>query len=153
MDAAARYWLPRLLFQRGLALVYLIAFLRAVKTFPAVRGRAWTAPRGCAAFVRQVAFRTSPSIFYLFPNDRAFSAAAWVGGCAFHGGAWLAPGWLMAPAGLALRLAAWEVKRTWYARPAMGPVWAYGCACALLLLSVERIGVTDVAVPFVYFQF
>jgi hypothetical protein len=33
MDAAARYWLPRLLFQRGLALVYLIAFLRAVKHF------------------------------------------------------------------------------------------------------------------------
>jgi hypothetical protein len=59
----------------------------------------------------------------------------------------------MALAGLALLLAAWAEKRAWFARLATGPVWAYGCACALLLLGVELIGVRDVAVPFVYLQF
>jgi hypothetical protein len=29
----------------------------------------------------------------------------------------------------------------------------YGAAMALLLLGIELIGVTEVAVPFVYFQF
>jgi hypothetical protein len=31
MDGTSRYWLPRLLFQQGLGLVYSIAFLVAVK--------------------------------------------------------------------------------------------------------------------------
>jgi alginate O-acetyltransferase complex protein AlgI len=68
-------------------------------------------------------------------------------------GAWLAPAWLMALAGLCLLLAILEEKRGWFERLAAGPAWSYACACAVLLLSVELIGVTDVAVPFVYFQF
>jgi D-alanyl-lipoteichoic acid acyltransferase DltB (MBOAT superfamily) len=69
------------------------------------------------------------------------------------GGTWIVPVWLMILVGLCLGLAGLEEKRKWFARLAAGPVWAYACACALLLCCVELIGVTDVAVPFVYFQF
>ena len=55
--------------------------------------------------------------------------------------------------GVCLLLAALEEKRQWFEKLAAGPAWAYACAAAMLLLSVELIGVTDVAVPFVYFQF
>ena len=61
--------------------------------------------------------------------------------------------WLMVLVGLCLALAGLEEKRAWFARLAASPVWAYASACALLLFCVELIGVTDVAVPFVYFQF
>ena len=46
-----------------------------------------------------------------------------------------------------------EEKKEWFEKIAVGPSWAYGAACALLLLSVELIGFTGPAVPFVYFQF
>jgi D-alanyl-lipoteichoic acid acyltransferase DltB (MBOAT superfamily) len=70
-----------------------------------------------------------------------------------RGGSWLPPVWLMALIGLCLLLAAIEEKRQWFEKLAQGPAWAYACAAAVLLMSVELIGVTDVAVPFVYFQF
>jgi hypothetical protein len=46
-----------------------------------------------------------------------------------------------------------EEKKEWFEEISMGPAWAYGAVCALLLLSVELIGYTANAVPFVYFQF
>jgi len=70
-----------------------------------------------------------------------------------RGGAWLVPVWLMVLIGVCLLLAAIEEKRQWFAKLATGPAWAYACAAAVLLLCVELIGVTDVPVPFVYFQF
>jgi alginate O-acetyltransferase complex protein AlgI len=69
------------------------------------------------------------------------------------GGSWLVPVWLMVLIGACLLLAALEEKRQWFERLAAGPAWSYACAAALLLISVELIGVTDVTVPFVYFQF
>ena len=52
-----------------------------------------------------------------------------------------------------LVLAVLEEKKEWFEEISLGPAWAYGAVCALLLLSVELIGYTDSAVPFVYFQF
>ncbi len=46
-----------------------------------------------------------------------------------------------------------EEKKEWFEEISLGPAWAYGAVCALLLLSVELIGYTQSAVPFVYFQF
>ena len=46
-----------------------------------------------------------------------------------------------------------EEKLGWFEKLAVGPAWAYGAVCALLLLSVELLGYTEAAVPFVYFQF
>jgi alginate O-acetyltransferase complex protein AlgI len=52
-----------------------------------------------------------------------------------------------------LALAILEEKYAWFERLVQAPAWLYGVAVALLLLGIELIGVTEVAVPFVYFQF
>jgi hypothetical protein len=77
MPEAADYWLSRFLFQRGLALVYLIAFLVALNQFRPLLGEHGLLP--VPNFVQQVPFADSPSLFYLFPKDVAFAAAAWIG--------------------------------------------------------------------------
>jgi hypothetical protein len=71
------YWLTRLVFQRGLALVYLIAFLVAANQFVPLLGERGILP--VPRFVEQVPFSASPSLFFLAPTDRAFTAAAWIG--------------------------------------------------------------------------
>jgi len=94
-------------------------------------------------------------IGWVFFRAATLRAAAYVLGQMFagSGGAWLVPAWLMVLIGVCLVLAALEEKADWFRRIAAGPAWAYAAACAVLLLCVELIGVTDVAVPFVYFQF
>jgi hypothetical protein len=77
MPETADYWLSRLLFQRGLALVYLIAFLVALNQFRPLLGEHGLLP--VPNFVKQVPFTDSPSLFYLFPKDAAFAVAAWGG--------------------------------------------------------------------------
>ena len=71
------YWLTRLLLERGIAVICLIAFLVALNQFRPLLGERGLLP--VPAFVRQVPFRESPSLFYLFPRDLAFTAAAWIG--------------------------------------------------------------------------
>ena len=65
----------------------------------------------------------------------------------------LIPGWLLAMVGIALVIALFEERFTWIDSLARGPAWAYVAAAVALLLTVEMIGVTEKAVPFVYFQF
>jgi D-alanyl-lipoteichoic acid acyltransferase DltB (MBOAT superfamily) len=65
----------------------------------------------------------------------------------------LIPAWQLDLALITLLLALFEEKKDWFEKIALGPAWAYGAACAILLLSVELIGYTQAAVPFVYFQF
>jgi alginate O-acetyltransferase complex protein AlgI len=65
----------------------------------------------------------------------------------------LIPLWQKYLAFLTLLLALFEEKKEWFEKIALGPAWAYGAVCAILLLSVELIGYTESAVPFVYFQF
>jgi len=69
-----------------------------------------------------------------------------------HGGL-LIPRWERGLAVITLVLAVLEEKKEWFEEIAIGPAWAYGAACAVLLLSVELLGFTEAAVPFVYFQF
>ena len=61
--------------------------------------------------------------------------------------------WIMELAFITLLLAVIEEKKHWFDKIAMGPAWAYGLVCALLLLCVEMIGFSEAPVPFVYFQF
>jgi alginate O-acetyltransferase complex protein AlgI len=68
-------------------------------------------------------------------------------------GTQLVPRWLKVLALITLLLALLEEKKEWFEEVSLGPAWAYGAVCALLLLSVELIGFTQAAVPFVYFQF
>jgi hypothetical protein len=67
----------RTLYQRGLALVYLIAFVNAVNEFKPLLGEQGLLP--VPAWVKAVPFTASPSLFYLAPKDWAFTAAAWLG--------------------------------------------------------------------------
>ncbi|HEY3824009.1 MAG TPA: lipase maturation factor family protein [Bryobacteraceae bacterium] len=75
--SAGEYWLTRYVFQRGLGIVYLIAFLCALNQFRPLLGEHGLLP--VPAFVKQVSFRESPSLFFFAPKDWAFAAAAWIG--------------------------------------------------------------------------
>lgn len=78
------HWLPdaadasaRLLFQRGLALVYLIAFIAARNQYRGLLGSRGLTPM--ADFVARVPFRRAPSFFHWRSSDRAFLTVAWTG--------------------------------------------------------------------------
>jgi hypothetical protein len=71
------YWLTRTVFQRALALVYLIAFINAVNQFKPLLGERGLLP--APLWIKSVPFRASPSLFYLAPKDWAFTGAAWLG--------------------------------------------------------------------------
>ena len=71
------YWYSRFVFERGLALMYLVGFLVAANQFVPLLGEHGLLP--VPDFVRAVPFRASPSLFYLMPRDAAFRTAAWLG--------------------------------------------------------------------------
>src|SRR5215468_7138181 len=72
-----RYWLTRLVLQRGLALVYLIAFIAVIHQFKPLLGEHGLL--AVARFVKQVDFAQSPSFFFWFPKDFAFNVFGWIG--------------------------------------------------------------------------
>ncbi|MDY6765009.1 MAG: lipase maturation factor family protein, partial [Halobacteria archaeon] len=74
---AESYWLVRFLFQRGLALIYLIAFLVAANQFRPLAGENGLLP--IDEYVERAAFKERPSLFYLVPNDRVIGIVAWTG--------------------------------------------------------------------------
>jgi alginate O-acetyltransferase complex protein AlgI len=65
----------------------------------------------------------------------------------------LIPVWLLYFAGLTFLVALAEEKWEWIERLPHGPAWAYAAMVVAMLFSVELIGVTEKAVPFIYFQF
>ena len=70
-------WLVRLVFQRGLAGIYLLVFIGALNQFPVLLGEQGLLP--AADFMRRVNFQEAPSIFYWRYSDRFIKAVAWVG--------------------------------------------------------------------------
>ncbi|MFE1192716.1 lipase maturation factor family protein [Streptomyces olivaceoviridis] len=117
---APDYWLSRLVFQRALAAVYLVAFLTAALQFRALLGERGMLP--IPRHLARVRFRHAPSLFHLHYSDRFFAACAWTG-CAVSaallaGADSLLPLW----AGILLWLLPWalylsivNVGQTWYA--------------------------------------
>ncbi|MEE2034542.1 lipase maturation factor family protein [Rhodococcus chondri] len=71
------YTIGRLLVTRGLAAIYLVAFLAALLQFRALIGAHGILP--VPAFVRAVPFRRSPSLFHWRYSDRLFAAVATAG--------------------------------------------------------------------------
>ncbi len=69
--------LPRFVYQRGLGLIYLIAFLTAAFQFRPLLGEQGLLP--VPHYVARVPFHSAPSLFYLAPHDAAFALAAWLG--------------------------------------------------------------------------
>src|SRR5919206_3941108 len=70
-------WLARLFVQRGLAAVYLIAFLVAVNQFRPLLGERGLLP--VPRFLATVPFRRAPSVFHFHYSDRGFALVAWAG--------------------------------------------------------------------------
>ncbi|MFE2641194.1 lipase maturation factor family protein [Streptomyces nigra] len=116
---APEYETSRLVFQRALAGVYLVAFLTAALQFRALLGERGLLP--VPRFVARVPFRAAPSLFQLHYSDRFFAGGAWAG-CAVSaallaGVDSLVPLW----AALLLWLVPWllylsivNVGQTWY---------------------------------------
>ncbi|AXK37075.1 lipase maturation factor family protein [Streptomyces armeniacus] len=75
--AAPEQWLSRLIMQRALAGVYVVAFVSAALQFRALLGSRGITP--VPAFVRLVPFRAAPSLFHWRYSDRLFAAVAWSG--------------------------------------------------------------------------
>ena len=74
---APQYWLARLLVQRGMAAVYLVAFLVAVNQFRPLLGERGLLP--VPRFVAAVPFRRAPSLFQWHYSDRFFGRLALTG--------------------------------------------------------------------------
>ncbi|MBO0866566.1 MAG: lipase maturation factor family protein [Mycobacterium sp.] len=71
------YWLGRLVLERGIAIVYLIAFIAAARQFRALIGEHGMLP--VPQYLARVPFRRVPSIFQLHYSDRFFATIAWAG--------------------------------------------------------------------------
>lgn len=74
---APESWLSRLLVQRALAGVYVVAFVCAALQFRALAGASGLLP--VPRFVRRTPFRRAPSLFQWHYSDRFFGAVAWSG--------------------------------------------------------------------------
>ncbi len=77
LPGAEDYWLVRFIFQRGLALIYLLAFLVAARQFRPLAGEDGFLPLD--TYIESVSFVERPSLFHLVPSDRAIGIAAWSG--------------------------------------------------------------------------
>ncbi|MFF0128892.1 lipase maturation factor family protein [Streptomyces mirabilis] len=132
---APDYWLSRLVFQRALAVVYLVAFLGAALQFRALIGERGMLP--VPRFLARVAFRDAPSVFHLRYSDRLFAAWAWAG-CAVS---------VALIAGLDQQLPLWGAMALWLMPWAMylsivnvGQTW-YAFGWESLLLEVGFLAV------------
>jgi len=74
---ARGYWLTRLLLERSIGIICLVAFLVAVNQFKPLLGERGLLP--VPLWIKRVPFTESPSLLYLFPRDWAFTAFAWLG--------------------------------------------------------------------------
>jgi Lipase maturation factor len=113
------YWLSRLVLQRALATIYLVAFLTAVLQFRALIGERGMLP--VPDFLRGLPFRRAPGLFQLHYSDRFFAALGWTGvvlsGAVVAGAADEVPLWasmLMWAALWVMYLSIVNVGQTWY---------------------------------------
>ncbi len=116
---AQDYWWGRMVFQRGLAAIYLVAFLVAVNQFRALLGEHGLTP--VPRFLAGTPWRHAPSVFHLHYSDRFLAMVAWTGvvvsaallaGAGDHVPLWLAMAlWLLL---WALYLSIVNVGQLWY---------------------------------------
>jgi len=117
--SADGYWLSRLVFQRALAVVYLVAFVAALRQFRGLLGEHGLLP--VPEFVQRVPFRRSPSLFHWHYSDRLYAAVSWAGAAlalaVVVGLADRVPWWVAMPWWLvlwALYLSIVNVGQRWY---------------------------------------
>src|ERR1700759_4891479 len=74
---APEYWLGRLILERGIAVVYVFAFVAAARQFRALIGEHGLLP--VPRYLAGQSFRQTPSIFHVHYSDRFFATVAWLG--------------------------------------------------------------------------
>jgi hypothetical protein len=108
------YWIVRFLFQRGLAAIYLLAFLVAANQFRPLVGE--DGLLSIDAYVKRWSFKKRPSLFYFFPSDRAIGIVAWTGIglslVALGAGPYWLPTPYAVPASMALWAALWVLYQS-----------------------------------------
>jgi hypothetical protein len=72
-----QYWIARLIFQKSLALLYIVAFLVALNQFKALLGENGLLP--VPRFLTYVKFSQAPSIFHFYYSDKFFMTITWLG--------------------------------------------------------------------------
>lgn len=118
--SAADYTWGRVILQRGVAAIFVVAFLCAALQFRALLGSRGLLP--IPQYLAGRSFRTHPSIFHAYYSDRFFAATCWLGvalaAAMVAGLADLVPLW----ASVLLWLTLWagylsivNVGQTWYA--------------------------------------
>jgi len=75
--SAQDYWLSRFVFQRGLAIIYLIAFTVALNQFRPLLGERGLLP--VPRFLARASFRQAPSLFHWRYSDGLLVAVSWTG--------------------------------------------------------------------------
>src|SRR5690349_14281385 len=74
---APDYWLTRLVIERALGAIYLVAFLVAINQFRPLLGENGLLP--APQFLSRVSFMQAPSVFHLRYSDPLLLGAAWIG--------------------------------------------------------------------------
>ncbi|MCV2489333.1 lipase maturation factor family protein [Geodermatophilus sp. YIM 151500] len=139
------YWASRLVFTRGLALTYLIAFVVALRQFRPLVGTAGMLP--VPDHLARTPFRRAPSLFHLHWSDRFFAGVCWVG----IAGSAAALAGLVDRAPLEAWIAVWALLWALYLSIVnVGQTW-YGFGWESLLLEAGFLaiwlGPADVAPP------
>lgn len=97
-------WIARLLLERGMAAIYLVAFIAVLRQFKPLLGEHGLLP--VPAFLKRAGFREAPSIFQWKYSDRLLDITAWTGlivsACAVLGLTEAGPIWLSLAAWLLL---------------------------------------------------
>jgi len=106
------YWVVRFCFQRGLAAIYLLGFLVAAHQFRPLVGEDGLLPLD--AFLNRWSFAERPSLFHLFPTDRAIGVAAWAGVGLSVVALGAGPYWLPAPYAVPASMLLWALLWTLY---------------------------------------
>jgi hypothetical protein len=75
--SAPQYWLARLILERGIATVYVFAFVAAARQFRALIGEHGLLP--VPRYLARHSFIRTPSIFHVHYSDRFFATVAWSG--------------------------------------------------------------------------
>jgi Lipase maturation factor len=70
-------WLTRLLVQRGMAAIYVVAFISVIHQFKPLLGETGLLP--APAHLKNVSFRAAPTIFCWLYSDRLLDTVAWTG--------------------------------------------------------------------------
>jgi hypothetical protein len=74
---APDYTIARFIIERGLALIYLIAFVVAIRQFPALSGERGLQP--AARLLARARFLDAPSLFHWGYSDRRLAIVSWTG--------------------------------------------------------------------------